>query len=208
MDPREAVTVPNNLVTAFHTLTHDLRFPLPWPKPAEYVPPTASLPVLVWGGSGSVGQYAIQVLSYWGYSNIIATASSKHHDFLKSLGATSTIDYRSPDFKEKIEEAAGKEGVRFVIDCIGSLEGSMRPISQVVKSGAVVAIMLPVIVKDTAEEGGPIYEMDVTKGVQWAEGVEAKGVRTHFYMDVSETTVIRFPGLPSSRLLAVLWSRS
>jgi NADPH:quinone reductase-like Zn-dependent oxidoreductase len=187
LDPRAAVTVPNNLVTVFHTLTHDLGFPLPWPKPANYVPENASSPILIWGGSGSVGQYAIQVLNYWGYTSIIATSSPKHHSFLQSLGATKTVDYRSPSYQTEILEAAGAEGVKFVVDCIGSLEGSVKPISQVVKHGAVVAIMLPVVVKDTGVEGGPVYEMDVTKGVEWKEGVVAKGVRTHFYMEVSSS---------------------
>ena len=185
MDPRAAVTVPNNLVTVFHTLTHDLGFALPWPKPANYVPENASAPILVWGGSSSVGQYAIQVLTYWGYTNIIASASPKHHSLLQSLGATKTVDYRSASYQKEVLEAAGRDGVKFVVDCIGSLEGSMRPISRVVGAGAVVAVMLPVVVRDTTEVGGPEYEMDVRKGVEWKEGVVAKGVRTHFYMEVS-----------------------
>jgi NADPH:quinone reductase-like Zn-dependent oxidoreductase len=185
LDPREAVTVPNNLVTVFHTLTHDLGFPLPWPKPAEYVPPNAEAPILIWGGSGSVGQYAIQVLTYWGYTNLIATASPKQHGFLKSLGAGKVVDYRANDAGTRIVEAAGVEGVKYVVDSIGSLEGSVKPIAKTVKAGAVVAIMLPVIVRDANEEEGPVYEMDVRKGVEWPEGVEVRGVRTHFYMDVS-----------------------
>jgi hypothetical protein len=183
-DPKSLVTVPNNLVTVFHTLTHDLSLPLPWPKPANYVPENVDAPILIWGGSSSVGQYAIQVLKYWGYSNIITTASAKHHELLKSLGAKTAVDYRSTDFAEKILDAAGAEGLKWVVDSIGSLEGSLKPISQVAKNGTTVAVMLPVIVKDTTQGGGPIYEMDPTEGIEWAEGAVVKGVRTHFYLEV------------------------
>ncbi|KAE9396778.1 GroES-like protein [Gymnopus androsaceus JB14] len=47
---------------------------------------------LVIGGSSSVGQYAIQLLKYVGYSEIITYASAKHSDYLKSIGATHVID--------------------------------------------------------------------------------------------------------------------
>ncbi|KAE9384262.1 GroES-like protein [Gymnopus androsaceus JB14] len=47
---------------------------------------------LVIGGSTSVGQYAIQLLKYVGYSEIITYASAKHSEYLKSLGATHIID--------------------------------------------------------------------------------------------------------------------
>ncbi|KAF7548284.1 hypothetical protein G7046_g8722 [Stylonectria norvegica] len=44
--------------------------------------------------------------------------------------------------------------------------------------------MLPFILKDATEETAPEYEMDVAKlDVTWAEGVIARGVRTHFYLD-------------------------
>ena len=36
---QEAVTLPNNFVTAFHSLTADLGLELPWPKPDDWVPP-------------------------------------------------------------------------------------------------------------------------------------------------------------------------
>jgi hypothetical protein len=76
------------------------------------------------------------------------------------------VDYGASDVNAAILEAAGAEGVKLVVDCIGSLRGSMKPSSRVVKSGAVVAVMLPVVVKDTSEPGGPSYEIDVTKGVK------------------------------------------
>jgi hypothetical protein len=71
------------------------------------------------------------------------------------------------------------------MDCIGSQSASIAPISRIAKNGARVAILLPVIVRDSSETEDPIYEMDVNKAADWAEGVDARGVRTHFYLDVS-----------------------
>ncbi|KAJ7442698.1 chaperonin 10-like protein, partial [Mycena galericulata] len=52
----------------------------------------AGQPAFVFGGSSSVGQYAIQILKSLGYSTIITYASAKHTAHLKSLGATHVID--------------------------------------------------------------------------------------------------------------------
>jgi NADPH:quinone reductase-like Zn-dependent oxidoreductase len=83
---REAVAVPTNLVTAFHTITADLELPLPWPVPVPssgWQPELSQTPILVWGAASSVGLYTLQVLRHWGYRNVIAVASSKHHEMLK-----------------------------------------------------------------------------------------------------------------------------
>ena len=185
---KECVVLGNNFVTAWHTLTRDCGFELPWPKPdgeGEYVPKEVDDWVLVWGGSSSVGQYCVQILKWYGYKKIVATAGETHHEKLRRYGAVRCFDYREVDAVQRILELVGKGGVRFVVDCIGSLKGSVRPISQIAKAGSKVAIMLPVIVRDTSEAEGvePEYEMDVAKCADWAKGVEAVGVRTHFYME-------------------------
>ncbi|KAK7041799.1 hypothetical protein VNI00_009088 [Paramarasmius palmivorus] len=47
---------------------------------------------LVIGGSASIGQYAIQLLKFAGFSRIIAYASGRHAEALTTLGATDVID--------------------------------------------------------------------------------------------------------------------
>lgn len=42
--------------------------------------------VLIHNGAGGVGTYAIQIARAWG-ARVLATASEKNHDFLRSLGA-------------------------------------------------------------------------------------------------------------------------
>jgi NADPH:quinone reductase-like Zn-dependent oxidoreductase len=51
--------------------------------------------VLVWGGSTSVGSNAIQLAVAAGYE-VIATASPKNFDYVRSLGASQVFDYSSP----------------------------------------------------------------------------------------------------------------
>ncbi|KAJ8114285.1 hypothetical protein OPT61_g3807 [Boeremia exigua] len=179
----EAVTLPNNFVTVFHAATANLGIDLPWPKPDDYAPTNADSPVLIWGGSSSVGQFAIQILRYYGYNNILATASRKHHERLRSLGAKGQFDYNDRNVVTSLLQAGGETGIPLILDCIGSKYGSIAPISQVAQSGAKVAVLLPVIVRDSTETEAPEYEMDVERAAEWKEGVEARGVRTHFYLD-------------------------
>jgi NADPH:quinone reductase-like Zn-dependent oxidoreductase len=194
----EAVTIPVNLVTVFHTVTHDLGIELPWPVPdtTEYkTNPVLDQPILLWGASSSVGIYAVQVLKHWGFKSILAVSSAKHHEYLKSLGASAVFDYTKPGVIPEIlsyaesHPASGSKSpkIPYIIDCIGSVEGTLKPLSKIAEPGSRVAIMLPVIIKDATEDEEPEYEMDVSKVLQdsWAEGVTLRGVRTHFYLNVS-----------------------
>ncbi|PSN62264.1 GroES-like protein [Corynespora cassiicola Philippines] len=176
----EAVTLPNNFVTVFHAVTTDLGIELPWPKPVGHVPRRADDAILIWGGSSSVGQFAIQILKCYGHANILTTASKKHHQKLLALGAKAAFDYSAPDVVGEISQAGP---VPFILDCIGSQKGSMAPLSRIATKGAKVAVLLPVIVRDSSDDEDPIYSMDVAQAVAWDEGVDARGVRTHFYLE-------------------------
>lgn len=186
-----AATVPSSLVTTFHTVTADLGLPLPWPIPQGWVPEHAETPVLVWGGAGSVGIFALQILRHWGYRNVAAVASSKHHEYLKSIGAATTFDYNNSDVTDQIlahfEKRGDRPRIPFIFDCIGLLHGTIEPITRLADSGTRVAILLPVIVRDATDTEAPIYEGDVNKCHEgkWAKDVALRGVRTHFYAQVS-----------------------
>jgi NADPH:quinone reductase-like Zn-dependent oxidoreductase len=185
--PQAACTVPSNFVAAFQAATHDFRLPLPWPRPENYVPEQSEAAILVWGAASSVGLYAVQILKYYGYKNVIVTASGKHHDMLKEMGAKAAVDYRSDSAVEEILNAASGP-VKYVLDCIGSLEGSVESIEKIAKAGSIVSIMLPVILRYATDNVEPVYEMDVEKVIEWNEGVEIVGTRTHFYTKVSVLT--------------------
>jgi hypothetical protein len=129
----------------------------------------------------------LQILSHWGYKNLLTTASPTNHAYLRSLGAAHTFDYRDPVVSKQIVEAVEKQvpAIPFVFDCIGSKSGSLAQIAKIAQKGTRVAVLLPVVLNDATEEDAPEYAMDVQPHAPWAEGVDTRGVRTHFYKEVS-----------------------
>ncbi|KIY65801.1 GroES-like protein [Cylindrobasidium torrendii FP15055 ss-10] len=85
-----------------------------WPAP-QYAGHT----IVVIGGSTSVGQYAIQLSKFLGFSDIVTYASQKHHAFLVELGATKCIDRAVPlDALDTMITGP----VKVAFDCVGSKE--------------------------------------------------------------------------------------
>ena len=179
-----AVTITDNFVTAFYTLFNELGLPIPKTFPATYAPPDADKPILIYGAGATTGQYAIQLLKLAGYTNIIATASTHNHEYLRSLGARHTIDYKSPDMVEQVIRAAdGKVGL--VMDCI-SAEGTLKRVAQVVQSNAKVALLLPVKEGDSVmTESGTAWMSLPPERNPFEASVEVIGVMTFLYQQVS-----------------------
>jgi hypothetical protein len=96
------------------------------------------------------------------------------------------FDYRDANVAEEILRFAEGE-VKFVLDCIGSKEGSVEPIARIVERGPRVAVLLPVVVREASEAEAPVYEMDVQTAAEWDGGVDVRGVRTHFYLEVCDS---------------------
>jgi len=89
--------------------------------------------VLIHGGSGGVGSFAIQIAKAHG-ARVIATASTANQDVLKQLGAEVAIDYT----KQKFEEIA--HDVDLVLDPVGR-DTLARSYGVVTKGGIVVTIV-------------------------------------------------------------------
>jgi NADPH:quinone reductase-like Zn-dependent oxidoreductase len=68
--------------------------------------------ILIHGGSGGVGSFAIQLAKYAG-AYVITTTSSRNVDLLRSLGADVVIDYTAEDFTKRIDK------VDMVFDTVG-----------------------------------------------------------------------------------------
>ncbi|KAH7192855.1 uncharacterized protein B0J16DRAFT_333837 [Fusarium flagelliforme] len=78
----------------------------------------ADVRVLINGASGGVGSWAVQLARLAGVNKVAAVAGTQNIDFVKGLGATETIDYKS----QSVEEWVGGQSSRqfdLVVDCIG-----------------------------------------------------------------------------------------
>ncbi|MFD9699051.1 medium chain dehydrogenase/reductase family protein [Lentzea sp. NPDC059081] len=72
--------------------------------------------IVVLGANGGVGSTLVQLARHAGIK-VIGTASARHHDAVRELGAT-PVDYRDPQLYAKIRELA-PEGVDAVFDHVG-----------------------------------------------------------------------------------------
>lgn len=86
----QAGTIPYVAQTVWQALIVQTRL-----SPSDY----HGLNVLVHGGSGGIGSFAIQLLKMWG-ATITTTCSSRNADYVRSLGATNVIDYHSQNFSD------------------------------------------------------------------------------------------------------------
>ncbi|KAF5679200.1 reticulon-4-interacting 1 like mitochondrial [Fusarium heterosporum] len=69
--------------------------------------------VLVTGASGAVGRMIVQLVKCLTEAYVIALASTRNHDILRSIGAEEAIDYNRPRWETSIHN------VDFVFDTVG-----------------------------------------------------------------------------------------
>lgn len=91
--------------------------------------------VLVNGGAGGTGSYAIQLAKMAG-ARVAATCGPANLDYVRSLGADFAIDYRSENVRQTIA-AWATDGLDLVIDTVG--QGTLLDSVEMVKPGGVVA---------------------------------------------------------------------
>lgn len=73
--------------------------------------------VLVSGGAGAVGRYAVQFAKLLGAAQVIATVSSAEKAALaRAAGADLTIDYKAESVAERVLKATGGRGVDRVVE--------------------------------------------------------------------------------------------
>src|SRR4051794_8880285 len=116
----EAAAVPMGALTAWQGLIDTAKL-------------SAGQTVLIHGGSGGVGNFAIQIAKAKG-ARVIATASTANQDLLKQLGADVAIDYT----KTKFEEFA--KDVDVVLDPVG--RDTLARSYAIVKKGGIVTTLV------------------------------------------------------------------
>lgn len=75
--------------------------------------------IMVIGGSGGVGSFALQLAKYFGANPIITTCSSHNKEYVTSLGADYFIDYRSEEVFKRVGEITHERGVTTGLDTVG-----------------------------------------------------------------------------------------
>ncbi|KAJ7098706.1 GroES-like protein [Mycena belliarum] len=109
-----------------------------WDKPQQ------GESALVIGAATSVGQFAIQLLRFLGFTRIVAYASKAHFSYLTQLGATACIDRAEVPLDALPAHPALIPPVKVVYDAIGQLNAAYDCVSE----GGCVATVLPLTVLD------------------------------------------------------------
>lgn len=89
--------------------------------------------VLVHGGAGGVGSAAVQIAKAKG-AYVIATASARNQQFLRSIGADDVLDYKAVRFEDKVKD------VDLVLNTVDE-ETGVRSVRVVKPGGALVSVV-------------------------------------------------------------------
>ncbi|MCB9497577.1 MAG: zinc-binding dehydrogenase [Fibrobacteria bacterium] len=72
--------------------------------------------IVVAGGAGGVGSFALQICRLFELDPIVATCSAANEEHVRAMGATHVLDYRDPDLAAKVRELTSGAGVRKGLD--------------------------------------------------------------------------------------------
>ena len=101
----EAATMPLAAGTAWECLVDRARI-----QPGDRV--------LVHGGAGGVGIYAVQIARAAG-AFVVATCRTEHLQFVEGIGADAVIDYRADNREKRCLEANSGRGFDIILDTVG-----------------------------------------------------------------------------------------
>ncbi|KIX04144.1 uncharacterized protein Z518_07698 [Rhinocladiella mackenziei CBS 650.93] len=135
--------------------------------------PSDNKGLLVWGAASSMGMCAVQTAKAMGFT-VYATASPKHGDLIKALGAKEVFDYKDSDVVPKIVAAAKARGdaINTAFHAIGDLKSCLDVL--VSFGGGSVAHAPPLLPTAPSAEG-----VDV-KFITAPDGTEARNTHMSF----------------------------
>jgi len=103
--------------------------------------------VLIHAAAGGVGHLAVQIAKARG-AYVIGTASARHHDLVRGLGADELIDYNTTDFATAVRDAD------MVLETVGG-DYPMRSLRTLRPGGLLVALLpFPPEVREEANKAG------------------------------------------------------
>ncbi|KAF9567210.1 GroES-like protein [Agrocybe pediades] len=109
------------------------------PTPLE--PTTDPIDILIWSGSSSMGQYAVQFANLAGL-RVISTSSPANFDLVRSFGAAEVYDYADSRTARKIfSSTAGK--LKLAVDCISDGMTPAQVSGALSKEGGTIVTVLP-----------------------------------------------------------------
>jgi putative PIG3 family NAD(P)H quinone oxidoreductase len=127
--------------------------------------------LLVHGGAGGIGTFAIQLAAALGATVVTTAGSAEKLEVCRSLGAAVTIDYREQDFVAEVRQATqdrpGGPGADVVLDNMGAAYLS-RNLEALATSGRLVVIGM---------QGGRTAELDLGLLMQKRAAVVATTLR-------------------------------
>jgi putative PIG3 family NAD(P)H quinone oxidoreductase len=121
-----------------------------WSNVVDVARLQAAETLLVHGGGGGIGTFAVQLGKALG-ARVVVTARTGKHEALRRLGADLTIDYTSADFVAKTREFTGGHGADVVLDIMGA-KYLGRNVAVLATGGRIVTIGL---------QGGREGELDL-----------------------------------------------
>lgn len=152
--------------------------------------------VLVAGGAGAVGHYAVQFAKLLGARRVLATVSNSHKaQIAREAGADTTIDYRAPDAAAQVRAAAGGLGVDRVIELDIAANAALnleilRPGGDLVVYGSGAPTFeltfFPLILKNLNLRFFIVYNLDLAdraRAVETLTGLLERGALQHLIAD-------------------------
>ncbi|SNX82935.1 related to alcohol dehydrogenase [Melanopsichium pennsylvanicum] len=94
--------------------------------------------MFVSGAAGAVGQLVVQLCHQAGVKVIASAGSDEKCEFVKSLGADETINYKTHDLKTKLKAFAAETGIHYYFDNVGG-DQLEAYISNAARYGIIVA---------------------------------------------------------------------